>query len=280
MQHYTTTLTIAGFDGSGGAGLQADLKTFSALGCYGMTVLTALPIQNTTGVKSIYSLPLKCIEAQLESIFEDIPPQVVKIGMLHTKEIIQVVAKALRKYKPNKVVVDPVMVAKSGQRLLDENAVKTLIEDIFPLTTILTPNIPEAEVILKKSLPIKVEDDLMGIAQAVANYGPEAVILKGGHTPFPYTSNDCLYLENNCFWLRCERFITKNTHGTGCTFSAALAAFLALGYTIYDSSIEAKKYISEAIKAGANYEIGHGKGPVNHFFKKNSHYALKEKTLA
>lgn len=263
-KQYKRALSIAGFDGSGGAGIQADLKTFSALGCYGMTVLTALPVQNTRGVKSIYELSIECIEEQMHSIFEDIGVDVVKIGMLHRPEIIEVVARGLKGYLPLTIVVDPVMVAKSGQRLLIEEAIAVFKELILPMTTVLTPNILEAEDLLKTRI---VEGlDMEKAAKELSAMGPRAVVVKGGHKAGEW-SEDCLWFDDLITWLKSERVKTDNTHGTGCTFSAAIAAILAQGKSISEAVEGAKNYVFQALKSGASYQLGHGKGPVNHFYK-------------
>ncbi len=260
---YKRALSIAGFDGSGGAGIQADLKTFSALGCYSMTVLTALPVQNTQGVRSIYEIDIQCIKEQMDSLFEDIGVDAVKIGMLHRPEIIEVVAHALKQYHPPIIVVDPVMVAKSGDRLLYEGAVVALKELILPLATIITPNIPEAEDLLNRRIVSKL--DMENAAKELSFMGAKAVVVKGGHMQ-SHLSDDCLYADESIYWYSSERIDTINTHGTGCTFSAAIAALLARGCNIPEAVKRAKEYLTGALKSGANYEIGHGQGPVNHFY--------------
>lgn len=262
-KEYKRALSIAGFDGSGGAGIQADLKTFSALGCYGMTVLTALPIQNTQGVQSIYELPIQCIQEQMESLFDDIGVDVVKIGMLHRTEIIEVVANFLKNHFSGKIVVDPVMVAKSGDRLLLPEAVTAIKELILPITTVLTPNIPEAEDLLQKKIILK--SDMENAAKELSSMGPKAVVVKGGHKVGDL-SEDCLYYQDEIHWYQSERIHTTNTHGTGCTFSAAIAAILTHGYSIPEAIEKAKEYLTKALKSGADYKIGFGNGPVNHFY--------------
>lgn len=262
-KQYKKALSIAGFDGSGGAGLQADLKTFSALGCYGMTVLTAVPVQNTQGVKSIYELPTQCIEEQMRSLFEDIGVDVVKIGMLHRPEIIEAVARGLKDYLPLTIVVDPVMAGKCGHRLLINEAVVALKELILPLATVLTPNLPEAEDLLQKKIISK--SDMENAAKALASMGPNAVVLKGGHKEGEL-SEDCLWFDGLIHWFQSERINTVNTHGTGCTLSAAIAAKLAQGKSIPKAVEDAKLYLFEALKSGAEYKLGQGKGPVNHFY--------------
>lgn len=258
-------LSIAGFDGSGGAGLQADLKTFSALGCYATTVLTALSVQNTTGVKSIYEVETSCVEEQLKTLFEDISMKAIKIGMLHRQEIIESVATFLKQSQSSNIILDPVMVAKSGDRLLKPQAIASLKQHLLPLTTILTPNLPEASELLGK--PILHKKDMEEAALELVHMGPRAVVLKGGH--LNGDCDDCLCIRNTdpeIYWFSSPRVSTKNTHGTGCTFSAAITAFLARGYSIIESVKNAKKYLSEAILAGQNLHIGKGNGPVHHFY--------------
>lgn len=263
-KRYKRALSIAGFDGSGGAGIQADLKTFSALGCYGMTVLTALPVQNTQGVRSIYEISLQCIEEQIRALFEDVGVDVVKIGMLHRAEIVEVVVNLLREYEPLDVIVDPVMVAKSGDRLLKQEAVLALKEMLLPITTVLTPNIPEAEDLLNKKIVNELE--MEDAAREICEMGAEAVVLKGGHREGDF-SKDCLWYEGKAHWFSSERIKTKNTHGTGCTFSAAIAALIAQGKDVIEATRGAKNYLTEALRSGAEYQLGCGNGPVNHFYK-------------
>lgn len=257
-------LTIAGFDGSGGAGIQADLKTFSAHRCYGMTVLTALPIQNTRGVTNCYEIPSNAISEQLESIFSDIRPDVIKIGMLFNSKIIDLVATFLAKnVGKTPIVIDPVMVAKSGDFLLQPDAVNALSCKLFPLATIVTPNIDEANIIC--NMKIKNDNDMQIAAHKILSLGAQAVIVKGGHL----NDNICkdLFLSHTEEqWLESKRIDTKNTHGTGCTISAAIAANLAHGLNLATSCSNAKKYITGAIDSFKNEQIGYGQGPVNHFY--------------
>ncbi|TXI91961.1 MAG: bifunctional hydroxymethylpyrimidine kinase/phosphomethylpyrimidine kinase [Neisseriales bacterium] len=256
-------LTIAGFDASGGAGIQADLKTFSALGCYGMSVLTALPIQNTCGVSNCYSIPLTAIEEQLDSIFSDITPDVIKIGMLFNSEIVNLVAQYLKQnVKGIPVVVDPVMVAKSGDMLLLSEAVNTLKEKILPLATVVTPNIDEAEVLVGHK--INTQAAMLDAAREILETGVEAVFLKGGHMEGDMCQ-DLLFTEDKYQWFISKRIKSKNTHGTGCTLSAAIASGLAQGDSLITSCSNAKEYITQAILSFQYEEIGKGHGPVNHF---------------
>lgn len=264
-QHLYKVLTIAGFDGSGGAGMQADLKTFSALGCYAATALTALPVQNTTGVKSVYEIETLCLEEQIKAILEDIPMDAIKIGMLHRHEIIESVAILLKHYHVTNIVLDPVMVAKSGDRLLKPQAILTMKKSLLPLTTVLTPNLPEASELLERKIQDK--NQMEEAAVELVQMGPKAVVLKGGH--LNGDCDDCLCLNGKnpeIHWLSSQRIQTRNTHGTGCTFSAAIAAFLARGFTILDSVRQAKAYLTQAIEAGKELKIGKGHGPVHHFY--------------
>lgn len=261
---YKTALSIAGFDGSGGAGIQADLKAFSALGCYGMTVLTALPAQNTQGVKSIFDISPQAVSDQLEAIVEDIEIDVIKIGMLHRPEIIEIVSNILKKLDYTLIVTDPVMVAKSGDSLLGSDSTESLKANIFPLSTIITPNLPEASVLLNRDITSL--EQMEDAAQELMKYGSKAVVVKGGHLS-SQVSKDCLYVDNKFYWFESERVPTHNTHGTGCTFSAAIAANLAHNKDIVKSVGKAKEYLTEAIKVGAEYKIGKGHGPVHHFYK-------------
>lgn len=258
-------LSIAGFDSSGGAGIQADLKTFSALGCYGMTVLTALPIQNTTGVTHCYPIPISAIKDQLESIFNDIIPDVIKIGMLFNQDIINLVAQFLSIYaKGIPIVVDPVMAAKNGEPLLIPEAIETLKTLLFNQATIITPNINEVELIT--GIHITNQQDMLHAGKVIIDLNANSVLVKGGH----YNSDICsdlLLTAEEHHWFSSERIHTKNTHGTGCTLSSAIAAGLAHGLTIKQSCIQAKEYIDNAIISFKDEQIGKGNGPVNHFYK-------------
>lgn len=259
-----TVLTIAGFDGSGGAGIQADLKTFSALGCYGTTVLTALPIQNTVGVRSVYSISPACVKEQMEAVLDDIQIDTIKIGMLHCEKIIEVVASVLERYQVSHVVLDPVMVAKSGDALLLPEAITAMKKQLLPLATVLTPNLLEASHLLERTIENKAQME-EGIVELM-KWGPKAIVIKGGH--LEGTCEDCLCMQssqNEMHWFSEARIPTKNTHGTGCTFSAAIAAFLARGLTIFEAVRQAKQYLTRSIQAGINMGIGKGNGPVHHF---------------
>ena len=254
-------LSIAGFDGSGGAGIQADLKTFSALGCYGMTVLTALPVQNTCGVRSCYDIPTVCIEEQLSSLFDDIVPDAIKIGMLFSEEIIELISSFLSSKALNiPIVLDPVMVAKSGDPLLKNNAVEALKNKLIPLATLITPNLPEATTLV----PGHYEKVLL--AEKLLDLGCHAVFLKGGHEDST-TSDDLFLTATHQELLSEKRIKTHNTHGTGCTLSAAIASFLARGTSLPKACKLAKQYLTGALIAAKDQNVGKGHGPVHHFYR-------------
>ncbi len=266
---YARTLTIAGSDSGGGAGIQADLKTFSALGCYGMSVITALTAQNTTGVRSIFEVSSDFIGDQIDAVLSDIGADAVKIGMLHRSEIIRVVAERLKHYGMKSVVLDPVMVAKSGDHLLKDEATDTLKDVLFPITKILTPNLPEASVLLARK--ISGSDEMEKAAMDLTDLGPSIVVIKGGHSDSSQ-SDDYVCIRDargntQGTWLKTTRIKTQNTHGTGCTFSSAIASFLAHGFDSLTAIRKAKDYLFDAIKAGADYKLGSGHGPVHHFHR-------------
>lgn len=254
-------LSIAGFDGSGGAGIQADLKTFSALGCYGMTVLTAIPVQNTCGVRSCYDIPLQCIDEQLHAIFDDIIPDSIKVGMLFSSEIIEGVANFLSVNAHNiPIVVDPVMVAKSGDVLLKQDAIHTLKTKLLPMATIVTPNLLEAQAMV---------GDIKGFEKLsldLLKLGSKAVLLKGGHSGGSDSDDLFVDKEDARHWLCSKRINSNNTHGTGCTLSSAICAYLARGCSLLDACERAKVYLSQAILASKDDPVGKGHGPVNHFY--------------
>lgn len=254
-------LTIAGSDSGGGAGIQADLKTFQAFGCYGMSVITAVTAQNTLGVHGIHELPPQFVVKQLESVVGDIGVDGVKIGMLSSAEIIRAVAKSLRQLEVSRLVVDPVMRAKSGDALLREDAQRALIADILPLADLLTPNIPEAEALAGGT--IRSKDDMRRAAEEIHRLGAANVLVKGGHRQEDAT--DILFDGHDFFEFAGERIPTKNTHGTGCTYSAAIAANLASGMTLPDAIDRAKQYVTLAIREGLS--LGKGVGPLNHSVK-------------
>jgi hydroxymethylpyrimidine/phosphomethylpyrimidine kinase len=264
-------LSIAGFDGSGGAGIQADLKTFAAFGCYGMTVLTALPVQNTTGVKACYALPIQAIQDQLQVIFEDITPDAIKIGMLFNAEVIEVVADFLSQYASHiPIVLDPVMYAKSGDALLLPEALEALKSKLIPLSTIMTPNLPEASMLTGLLAPDQKEMVLM--AEQLLALGSKAIFLKGGHLLGTTACDFYLDQEGANAWLTMPKIQTKNTHGTGCTLSAAMAACLSRGMNLLESCKTAKDYLYHALQAGSVQNIGKGNGPVDHLYCVSSYF--------
>ena len=256
-----TVLTIAGSDCSGGAGIQADLKTMLACGVYGMSAITALTAQNTTGVSAIMNVTPEFLAQQLDSIFTDIFPDAVKIGMVSDKELIKVIAGKLQQYKPQNVVIDPVMVATSGARLIAEDAVEVLKSELFPLADVLTPNIPEAEVLLGTA--IKTPDDMEMAAKKIGQQYNCAVLCKGGHSI--NDANDLLYHAGETMWFRGKRIDNPNTHGTGCTLSSAIASYLAKEHTVEFSVMLAKDYVSGAL--AAMLDLGKGSGPMDHGWK-------------
>lgn len=261
-----TALTIAGSDSSGGAGIQADIKTMTANGVYAMSAVTALTAQNTTGVYGILESTPEFLASQLDCIFTDIFPDAVKTGMVSSTGLIEVIADKLKQYKAKNIVVDPVMVATSGSRLISQEAVDALKELLLPLATVLTPNIPEAEVL--SGLTISGPADMEKAAQAIGEAYGCAVLCKGGHDL--NDANDLLWRDGTCKWFHGRRIDNPNTHGTGCTLSSAIASNLAKGFDL-DTSVErAKAYISGAL--GAMLDLGHGSGPMDHMFDLKSVY--------
>lgn len=265
-KRYQRVLTIAGSDSGGGAGIQADLKTIGANGCYGMTVITALTAQNTVGVNGIFPVPVEFVSAQLEAVLSDIGTDAVKIGMLFSPELIRTVAEQLEKYSVRAIVLDPVMVAQSGDKLLRDDAIEALKEHLIPMATVITPNLPEASVLLDRE--ISTVDALEQAARDLAGIGCSNVLIKGGHLEGSI-SDDLLFLapEQRSVVFAGKRVKTANNHGTGCTLSSAIASFLAGGASVEEAVRNAKHYITEAIRAGAAYTIGKGHGPVHHYYK-------------
>ena len=265
-----TALTIAGSDCSGGAGIQADMKTMTMNGVYAMSVITALTAQNTTGVRAIQESTPFFLKQQLDSVFEDIYPDAVKIGMAASGELIQVIADRLRYYGAKNVVVDPVMVATSGAALMKNGAVQTLIEELLPISALVTPNIPEAQVLSGKSIEGK--EDMITAAKQIGDTSHCAVLLKGGHSI--NDANDLLYANGQLVWFEGKRIDNPNTHGTGCTLSSAIAANLAKGFTLSESVQRAKDYISGALSA--MLDLGKGSGPMNHAFDLCGEFSLEK----
>jgi hydroxymethylpyrimidine/phosphomethylpyrimidine kinase len=258
-------VTIAGSDSGGGAGIQADLKTFSALGVYGASVVTALTAQNTRGVTAIHDVPPQFIAAQIDAVFSDLDVRAVKIGMLSQPAVIEAVAAGLDRWKAKNIVLDPVMVATSGDRLLNPDAIDVLKRVLIPRALVITPNLPEAAALLDEPLA-RNEDEMLAQAGRLRDRGAQAVLIKGGHGEGA-DSVDMLVLASSFTRLATPRVDTKNTHGTGCTLSSAIAAGLAKGLDLVAAAREAKVYVSEAIAASRRLAIGSGHGPVHHFHK-------------
>ena len=264
-KRYYRVLTIAGSDSGGGAGIQADIKTISAMGCYAASAITAVTVQNTMGVQAVHPVPIDILKEQIDSVLSDIGADAVKIGMLHSSKAVCVVADMIEKYRIKNVVLDPVMVSTSGHRLIETDAVNVIKNRLMPLARVVTPNIPEAEILA--DCKISGEEDFDDIARKLSSMGNVSVMLKAGHldgeslVDYFYNAEDVTVTK-----LPSKRVYTRNTHGTGCTLSSALAASLAKGEDLTTAAISAKRYIEQAIISGAEYEIGNGHGPVNHSF--------------
>lgn len=256
-----TALTIAGSDSSGGAGIQADIKTMTMHGVYAMSAITAMTAQNTTGVRAIQEATPEFLRQQLDAVFEDIRPDAVKIGMVSSSELIRVIADRLRYYEAGNVVVDPVMVATAGSSLIRQDAVQMLIRELLPISTLVTPNIPEAQVL--SGLTIRDKEDMITAAKQIGDRYRCAVLLKGGHSV--NDANDLLYTKGELIWFEGKRIDNPNTHGTGCTLSSAIAANLALGFDLAESIRRAKEYLSGALSA--MLDLGKGSGPLNHMHR-------------
>ncbi len=259
-------MTIAGSDSSGGAGIQADLKTIGANGCYGMSVITALTAQNTVGVTSIHSVPVHFVQQQLEAVLADIGTDAVKIGMLFSPELIVAVAEQLKKFAVANIVLDPVMIAQSGDKLIQDEAVDALKSYLIPMASLITPNLPETSVLLGREITSM--DMAYDAAKELCRLGCTNVLIKGGHLA-GQDSDDCLYLgdKDEMIFLDAKRIETQNNHGTGCTLSSAIASGLARGDDTVTAVRKAKQYITGAIAAGADYTLGKGHGPVHHFYQ-------------
>ena len=259
MKPKSKILIIAGSDSSGGAGIQADIKTVTALGCYAMTAITAITAQNTTGVSSVVPINSKEIEKQILFTSKDIKPDAIKIGMLHSSEVILSIIRALKKIKTKKIILDPVMVAKGGSRLISQSAIKTLKDKLIKKAYLITPNIPEAEVLTNtKIVSIK---DMINAANILLKFGAKNVLIKGGHRKSKYVED--IYLSKNEIKIfKNQKIKTRNTHGTGCTLSSAITAFLSCGKPLKKSCELGIKYVNHSIRSNPNY--GKGYGPVNH----------------
>ncbi|PIE59299.1 MAG: bifunctional hydroxymethylpyrimidine kinase/phosphomethylpyrimidine kinase [Desulfobulbus propionicus] len=265
-KNYARVLTIAGSDSGGGAGIQADLKTFSANQCYGMSVICALTAQNTVGVKGIHAVPLDFVREQIDAVLSDIGADAVKIGMLYSAGLVEAVSEELRRFKVKNIVLDPVMIAQSGDALVQEDAIDALKELLVPMAEIITPNIPETAALLGKKVerPEQVNHNL---APEICRLGCQHVLVKGGHSSGT-TSDDILYCCDSGRQIEfpAPRVNTNNNHGTGCTLSSAIAAHIARGANVIDAVGKAKEYITGALIAGASYQLGQGHGPVHHFY--------------
>ena len=259
---YPRVLSIAGSDSGGGAGIQADLKTISALGCYGMTAITALTAQNTLGVRSIHGVPPQMLREQIDAVIEDIGVHAVKIGMLHSPEIVLTVAEAIDRHALKSVVLDPVMVATSGAVLIDTPAIAVLVRELFRRAMVVTPNLDEAALLVGR--PLQDERAMEGAARELIRMGAQAVLLKGGHLSGEVVSDLLISHDDQIHWMRASRIATSNTHGTGCTLSSAMAAYLALGQPLLEAVISARAYVRAALAAGSDVRTGAGGGPLNH----------------
>jgi len=264
IHRYPRVLSIAGSDSGGGAGIQADLKTFAALGCFGMTAITALTAQNTCGVRAIHPVPPDMLGAQIDAVLEDIGADAVKVGMLHSPEIVRTVAQAIDRHHLSRVVFDPVMVATSGAKLIDDPAIAVLVAELFPRATLITPNLDEAALLVGRPL-VSAQDMAQAAAELLAN-GARAVLLKGGHLAGDVVMDLLLPAEGEPLWMQAPRIATANTHGTGCTLSSAIAAHLALGAPLIDAVQQARAFVRQALQAGASVKTGQGEGPLNHGF--------------
>ena len=265
MKKYPVVLTIAGSDSGGGAGIQADIKSISATGSYAASAITAITVQNTLGVEDVHPVPIPVISAQIAAVLSDIGADAVKIGMLHSAEVVLAVKEQLQRFGITNIVLDPVMVSTSGHRLIEDSAIKVLSEALVPMARVITPNVPEAEILA--GTRIASQADLPHVARALSCGGRVSVLMKAGHlsddnlVDFFYNAEADTILE-----LPSKRVYTPNTHGTGCTLSSAFASFLAQGLCLNDAARAAKDYINSAIVSGAGYSIGHGHGPVDHFW--------------
>lgn len=274
-KHYPCVLTVAGSDCSGGAGIQADIKTISALGAYAASAITAVTVQNTCGVADVFSVPPHVVSAQMEAVMTDIAPTAVKIGMISDAEVVRAIAQVLSRFRPRHVVFDPVMISSSGRRLMEEEAIEAIQAELFPLCTLITPNMDEAAYLLQR--PIASTTDMQAAAQDLLQYGSEAVLLKGGHLK-DGQMNDVLQtkIPLHTYIYSAPKVETPNTHGTGCTLSSAITTFLALGHSLPNAVEQAKDYVHRSLEAGKDIQIGHGHGPMNHLHSPVPMYILDE----
>lgn len=265
MKTYSRVLTIAGSDSGGGAGIQADIKAISATGGYAASAITAITVQNTLGVEDVFPVPIPVLSAQIAAVLSDIGADAVKIGMLHSGEVVRAVREQLDRFQIDNIVLDPVMVSTSGHRLIEEEAVRVLSDVLVPRARVITPNVPEAEILA--GVRITSQEQLPEVARKLSCGGRVSVLMKAGHLT-EANLTDIFYNaeEDHCIELVSSRVNSPNTHGTGCTLSSAFASYLAQGYSLDDAARSAKEYIAKAILSGAEYQIGHGHGPVNHFW--------------
>ncbi len=262
---YKRVLSIAGSDSCGGAGIQADIKTIMACGCYATTAITAVTVQNTLGVTAVHPVPLDVIEGQIEAVLSDVGADAIKVGMLHSAAVVEIVCRAIDKFRPSHVVVDPVMVSTSGHRLIEESAVEMLRRELIPRASIITPNIPEAELLIGRAIEGAADFDCA--VRELSELGCRGVLLKAGHLEDNILTDLFLAPDGEIHLLSAERVESRNTHGTGCTLSSAVAAHLALGFDYAEAVRRAKEYLLGALRDGAKYELGAGHGAVNHGFR-------------
>jgi hydroxymethylpyrimidine/phosphomethylpyrimidine kinase len=274
-QQYVRVLSIAGSDSGGGAGIQADLKTFAALGCFGMTAITALTAQNTCGVRAIHAVPPDVLRDQIDAVVQDIGVDAVKVGMLHSPEVVRTVAQAIDRHGLPNVVFDPVMVATSGAKLIDDPAIAVLVAELFPRAVLITPNLDEAGLLVGK--PLTSVADMAHAAQALLGLGARAVLLKGGHLDGNVVVDVLVGAGTEPLWMEAPRIDSLNTHGTGCTLSSAIAAHLALGQPLPEVVQLARRYVRQALEAGACVKTGQCSGPLNHSF---APLAMQRKALS
>ncbi|WPV02042.1 bifunctional hydroxymethylpyrimidine kinase/phosphomethylpyrimidine kinase [Mucilaginibacter sp. cycad4] len=261
---YPVVLSIAGSDSGGGAGIQADLKTMSALGCFGTTAITAVTVQNTLGVSDIYPIPVDVVKAQIKAVMDDLKPLVIKIGMVHRTELAIGIAETLREYPNTPVIFDPLMAATSGRRLIADDTAEALKKHLFPRTQLITPNLDEAAILAE--MKIKTLGDMKGAAKRIMQYGCKAVLIKGGHLQGPDLFDVYLDYNGDERIFRSTAIDSFNTHGTGCSLSSAIACFIALGNDLQTAIANSKNYVHQAIEQGKDVKTGEGHGPLNHFF--------------
>ncbi|TLP71164.1 bifunctional hydroxymethylpyrimidine kinase/phosphomethylpyrimidine kinase [Maribacter sp. ACAM166] len=261
---YISTMTIAGFDPSGGAGIQADIKTISALGCFATSVLTALPVQNTMGVRTIYPIPYQTVKEQIEAILGDIFPDALKIGMVHTSELVATIVETLSDYPKMPIVFDPVMVATSGHKLIKDETIQGIVSTLLPIADIITPNLDEAAILA--DMKIETVEDMYLAGKKIKKIGAKNILLKGGHLKTAQLTSLFFSEDDEIYEFHFEKYDTKNTHGSGCSLSSAIASYLAQGKSMLDAVTLGQNYVKEAIYQGKDVIIGKGNGPLNHFF--------------